>query len=50
VLPPGQNAVTCPNESDRRAILVYLLSTWTVSSLFYFLIIKSAGTKAADGA
>ena len=33
-----------------RAILVYLLVTWTVSSLFYFLIIKSAGTNAASGA
>ena len=29
---------------------MYLLITWTVSSLFYFLIIKSAGTNAADGA
>jgi len=36
--------------ADRRAILVYLLITWTVSSLFYFLIIKSAGTHAASGA
>jgi uncharacterized protein len=36
--------------TGRRAILVYLLITWTVSSLFYFLIIKSAGTRAADGA
>jgi uncharacterized protein len=36
--------------SDRRAIPVYLLVTWTVSSLFYFLIIKSAGTRAAGGA
>src|SRR4030095_3772309 len=36
--------------ADRRAILVYLLITWTVSSLFYFLIIKSAGTNAASGA
>jgi len=35
---------------DRRAILAYLLFTWTVSSLFYFLIIKSAGTNAANGA
>jgi membrane protease YdiL (CAAX protease family) len=35
---------------DRRAIPVYLLVTWTVSSLFYFLIIKSAGTNAANGA
>ncbi len=34
----------------RRAILVYLLFTWTVSSVFYFLIIKSAGTNAASGA
>lgn len=29
---------------------MYLLVTWTVSSLFYFLIIKSAGTNAASGA
>jgi hypothetical protein len=29
---------------------VYLLVTWTVSSLFYFLIIKSTGTNAANGA
>jgi hypothetical protein len=36
--------------TDRRAIPVYLLVTWTVSSLFYFLIIKSAGTNAASGA
>jgi hypothetical protein len=36
--------------ADRRAILVYLLVTWSVSSLFYFLIIKSAGTNAASGA
>jgi len=36
--------------SHRRAIPVYLLITWTVSSLFYFLIIKSAGTHAASGA
>jgi hypothetical protein len=36
--------------ADRRAIHVYLLVTWTVSSLFYFLIIKSAGTNTADGA
>jgi uncharacterized protein len=36
--------------AGRRAILVYLLVTWTVSSLFYFLIIKSAGTNAANGA
>ena len=34
----------------RRPILAYLLFTWTLSSLFYFLIIKSAGTNAADGA
>src|SRR5689334_358825 len=39
-------------EFDRpsRAILVYLLLTWAFSSLFYFLIIKSAGTNAAGGA
>ena len=37
-------------DADRRAIFVYLVFTWTVSSLFYFLIIKSAGTNAADGA
>src|SRR3954449_5340929 len=36
--------------ADRRAVQVYLLATWTVSSLFYFLIIKSAGTNAAGGA
>jgi hypothetical protein len=36
--------------TGRRAIPVYLLVTWTVSSLFYCLIIKSAGTNAADGA
>src|ERR1700688_1794843 len=36
-------------DADRRAILVYLLVTWTVSALFYFLIIKSAGTNAASG-
>jgi hypothetical protein len=29
---------------------VYLLVTWTVNSLFYFLIIKSAGANAASGA
>ncbi len=34
----------------RRTILVYLLVTWAVSFLFYFLIIKSAGTNAANGA
>jgi len=37
-------------DADRRGIPVYLLVTWTVSSLFYFLIIKSAGTNAASGA
>jgi membrane protease YdiL (CAAX protease family) len=36
--------------ADRRAIPLYLLLTWTASSLCYFLIIKSAGTKAAGGA
>ena len=36
--------------ADRRAIAVYLLVTWTASCLFCFLIIKSAGTRAADGA
>jgi hypothetical protein len=36
--------------ADRRAIPGYLLVTWTVSSIFYFLIIKSAGTNAASGA
>jgi membrane protease YdiL (CAAX protease family) len=36
--------------SDRRAIPVYLVFTWIVSSLFYFLIVKSAGTNAASGA
>ena len=29
---------------------MYLFATWAVSSLFYFLIIKSAGTNAASGA
>jgi len=33
----------------RRALPAYLLATWTASSLFYFLIIKSVGTRAADG-
>ena len=36
--------------AERRALPVYLLATWSVSSLFYFLIIKSAGTNAASGA
>ncbi len=36
--------------AERSAVLVYLLFTWIVSSLFYFLIIKSAGTNAANGA
>jgi len=36
--------------ADRRAIPLYLLLTWTASSFFYFLIIKSTGTKAAGGA
>src|SRR5262249_21368198 len=36
--------------AGRRAIFVYLVVTWTVSSLFYFLIIKSAGSNAASGA
>src|SRR5689334_10573593 len=36
--------------ADRRAIPLYLLLTWTASSFCYFLIIKSAGTKAAGGA
>jgi membrane protease YdiL (CAAX protease family) len=36
--------------AGRRAIGVYLLFTGAVSSLFYFLIIKSAGTNAAGGA
>ena len=35
--------------ADRHAIPVCLLVTWTVSSLFYFLIIKSTGTNAASG-
>ena len=34
--------------ADRRAIPVYLLVTWTVSSLFYFLIIKSAGHQCRE--
>jgi hypothetical protein len=29
---------------------VYLFVAWTVSSLFYFFIVKSAGANAADGA
>ena len=29
---------------------MYLFVTWAVSSLFYFLIIKSAGINAASGA
>jgi membrane protease YdiL (CAAX protease family) len=33
-----------------RSVLVYLFFTWCVSSLFYFLMIKSAGTNAAGGA
>ena len=37
-------------DSGRRALLVYLLVTWTASSLFYFLMIKSAGSRAASGA
>lgn len=36
--------------TDRRALPLYLFLTWTISSLFYYLIIKSAGTTAADGA
>jgi uncharacterized protein len=36
--------------ADRRALPVYLLATWSVSSFFYFLIIKSVGTRAAGGA
>ena len=36
--------------ADRRALLVYLLATWSASPFFYFLIIKSAGTNAAEGA
>ena len=35
---------------DRRAIPWYLLFTWIASSFCYFLIIKSAGTKAGGGA
>lgn len=35
---------------DRRAIPCYLTLTWIASSFCYFLIIKSAGTKAAGGA
>ena len=34
----------------RRALHAYLLVTWTVSSVFYVLIIKSVGTRAAGGA
>src|SRR4051812_15161392 len=36
--------------AGRAAIPLYLLLTWTFSSLFYFLIIKSTGTTAAGGA
>jgi membrane protease YdiL (CAAX protease family) len=36
--------------AERRAVPAYLLATWAVSSLFYFLIIKSMGTNAAGGA
>jgi uncharacterized protein len=36
--------------ADRRAIPVYLFVTWAASSVFYFLIIKSVGTDAANGA
>lgn len=36
--------------SGHRAIFAYLLATWTFSGLFYFLIIRSAGTNAAGGA
>ena len=43
-------AVLMDPTADRRAIPVYLLFTWSASSLFYFLIIRSAGTRAADGA
>ena len=35
--------------AHRHAISVYLLFTWSVSSVFYFLIIKSAGANAAGG-
>ena len=42
--------VTMSLAAGRRAIPLYLLVTWTFSSLFYFLIIKSAGTNAASGA
>lgn len=37
------------SDADRHAIPMYLLLTWSVSSVFYFLIIKSAGTNAAGG-
>lgn len=37
------------SDADRRAIPAYLLLTWSVSAVFYFLIIKSAGTNAAGG-
>jgi uncharacterized protein len=35
--------------ADRRGIPVFLLVTWTASCLFYFLIIRSMGTNAAEG-
>jgi membrane protease YdiL (CAAX protease family) len=43
-------AVEVNEAAQRRAIPVYLLLTGTISSLFYFLVIKSAGTNAAGGA
>jgi membrane protease YdiL (CAAX protease family) len=36
-------------DADRHAIPAYLVFTWGVSSVFYVLIIKSAGTNAAGG-
>jgi hypothetical protein len=36
--------------SDRRGVLVYLLITFGLSSIFYFLIIKSGHLAAAGGA
>lgn len=43
--PVGMAAIT-----ERRAIPVYLVVTFLVSCLPYFLILKSAGTNAAGGA
>jgi membrane protease YdiL (CAAX protease family) len=36
-------------DTESHAIPIYLLFTWIASSVFYFLIIKSAGTNSAGG-